>query len=86
MLATLLTLSFASAGTVALTVIGLSLVKGFAAASALRRQFALCSGTREVTIRHQRAPVARTAIVRASRQPSRLVPVLAKQAPRRVAA
>src|SRR5690348_72277 len=59
MLATFLTLAFLSATLLAGAVIAVSLAKGFAAASSLRRQLALCEQERWVTVRHQRAAPAK---------------------------
>ena len=54
MSAAFLSIAFTAAALLAATVIAVSLVKGFAAAASLRRQLALCSDEREVTIRHVR--------------------------------
>jgi hypothetical protein len=59
MLAVLLTLTFLAAAFLAGAVIAVSLAKGFAAASSLRGQLALCEQERWVTVRHQRAAPAK---------------------------
>ena len=59
MLATLLTLAFLAAATLAAAVIATSLAKGFAAASSLRRQLAVCEDVLWVTVRHERAAPVR---------------------------
>lgn len=86
MLATLFTLAFLAAATLAVAVISASLAKGFAAAATLRRQLALCGDVRTVTVRHERTRVRMVATARAPRRPARLAPALAAPTRRRVAA
>ena len=87
MLAALLTPVLIAAALLALATIVVSLAKGFAAVSHLRRQLAAAGHSRMVTVRHERTVRARpVATVRAARRPSRPVPALAPQARRRVAA
>jgi hypothetical protein len=86
MLATLSTLVFLGAATLAAAVISVSLAKGFAAASMLRRQLAFCDDVRTVTVRHERVRARLAPTARAPRRPVWLAPALVAPARQRVAA
>jgi len=86
MLAMLLTLTFLAAAVMAVAVISASLAKGFAAATGLRRQLALCSDLRIVTVGHEHARVRAVATARSPRRPVRQASLVAIRARQRVAA
>ena len=86
MLATFLILAFLAVGTLAVAVISASLAKGFAAASMLRRQLALCNDVRTVTVRHERTRTRPVTMARSPRRPVRPAPAFAAPARQRVAA
>lgn len=87
MLATLMTFAFLAVAALAVAVIAASLAKGFAAASFLRRQLAVCGNERLVTVRHQRATVVSGVIpARVSQRPVRSAAPLLHRPARRAAA
>lgn len=72
MLAMLLTFAFLTTAALATAVIASSLAKGFAAASSLLKQLAVCDDTRTVVVRHERLAVSRAIIpARLSHRPIR---------------
>ncbi len=84
MIATLSTPVFIAAALLAVAVIRVSLAKGFAAATMLRRQLILCRDVRTVTVRRERARACPVVMARPTRRPVRPAPAL--PARRRVAA
>ena len=86
MLAPLLTVVFLAATALAGAVIAVSLAKGLAAASSLRRQLAVCSDERLLTVRHQRVVALRVAPTRVAQRPVRSPAALPHRPARRAAA